>query len=319
MGHSLFSLQRTGLGAIVFLSLTAAAHASPVNTIFAVENALYGQGYDVGEADGWLDGDLRAAIKAFQGRNSGLLSTGDLDPETLKALGIDSGYTAVTRNTLPNRRAAMAALGIEPRYQKPEPRTAKPTVAATPEPEPAPQPEAKEPPPGPEAPEPAASVAATPEPEAVIETTMAVETAEKAPPVPEDTDTTAVVEAAPKAPQSKSETAANAPEPAPAPEPVAALHEPASAEPVAAAVETVAAVKKTEASDTRGLATEDEADNMTASTNPQTAPSAEAQADASQETEASVAEDRPEDTGQSVESNGGFFSMLFDFLFGWAV
>ena len=40
--------------------------ASPTHTVFAAENALYGSGYDIGTADGWIDTKLRTAIRQYQ-------------------------------------------------------------------------------------------------------------------------------------------------------------------------------------------------------------------------------------------------------------
>lgn len=105
--------------------------AEPERVIFAAENALYGAGHDIGRADGWLDNQLRAAIRVYQ-RENGLQISGNLDADTLKALGINipSGGT-ITANYVGSRTESMEGLGLS--LPKPEPVTPK---VATAEPEP---------------------------------------------------------------------------------------------------------------------------------------------------------------------------------------
>src|SRR5580693_4230345 len=75
----------------------------PVGTLFAdpkmesVQQALKDEGFYYGEITGQKDADTTAAIRRYQIRN-GLQITGDLNPETLKSLGVDSSSgTAVAK------------------------------------------------------------------------------------------------------------------------------------------------------------------------------------------------------------------------------
>ena len=62
-----------------------------------VQQALKDQGFYYGEITGQKDADTTAAIRRYQIRN-GLQITGDLNPETLKSLGVDSSSgTAVAK------------------------------------------------------------------------------------------------------------------------------------------------------------------------------------------------------------------------------
>src|SRR5256886_10129685 len=54
-----------------------------------VQQALKDQGFYYGDITGTKDADTTAAIRRYQIRN-GLQITGDLNDETLKALGVDS-------------------------------------------------------------------------------------------------------------------------------------------------------------------------------------------------------------------------------------
>lgn len=94
------------------MGFSAAHGASPVNVIFSAENALYGAGYDIGRADGWYDNKLRAAVRNYQDK-TGLPSSGDLDSQTLKALGVNTTAKAtVSSNAVASREDAVAALGL---------------------------------------------------------------------------------------------------------------------------------------------------------------------------------------------------------------
>ncbi|MTJ00138.1 MAG: peptidoglycan-binding protein [Marinobacter adhaerens] len=117
--------------------LGTAQAAEPEKVIFAAENALYGAGHDIGRADGWIDEQLRTAIRAYQGKN-GLQTNGNLDAATLEALGVSKTSSAtIAANSVGSRKASMAKLGLS----LPEPAPSSPAVArAEPEPEPAPQP-----------------------------------------------------------------------------------------------------------------------------------------------------------------------------------
>ena len=138
MSHSRFT-RMPGFLAALTVSFCAVAQADPADTIFAAENALYGAGYDIGKADGWMDDTLRSAIRKYQSGREGLQATGDLDPQTLSALGIAvKDGDAVTGNSARSREGAMADAGIsKQRFGSP---SAKQPIAAAPEPKVKPEP-----------------------------------------------------------------------------------------------------------------------------------------------------------------------------------
>ncbi|MDF0750524.1 peptidoglycan-binding protein [Marinobacter sp. 71-i] len=272
MSHSRFT-RMSGPLVVAVASFCAVAQAGPVETIYAAENALYGAGYNIGKADGWMDNTLRTAIREYQSSNDKLQATGRLDPQTLSALGIavtDNG--TVSDNVVPNREAAMAALGMD--EQRIGSATARRPVAEAPEPEALSDPE--------------------PEPEPVqvsqeeAEVEMAVADSQVPPasePATENQETGSptedeviVVEAEEPAPDPVANEAA---EPTPKPEPqqattsedapveIATFEEPAE-EPEPAQV-------------------------VSSSTQTTSEPSA------------------------GTKSSGGFFSSIFDFLFGWLI
>ena len=51
------------------------------------------KGYDAGTVDGRMGPKTQAALRDFQ-KAQGMESTGDLDPKTTQALGMDGGTTA---------------------------------------------------------------------------------------------------------------------------------------------------------------------------------------------------------------------------------
>ena len=101
-----------------------------------VQQALKDQGFYYGEITGQKDADTTAAIRRYQIRN-GLQITGDLNEETLKALGVDSsGAHAIVK-------ASPSATAITPGSSdlRPEPReSTAPTNPLTGQPFPQPQP-----------------------------------------------------------------------------------------------------------------------------------------------------------------------------------
>ena len=105
---------------------SALAEANSVNIIYATENALYGAGYDIGRADGWMDERLRRAVRDYQARSGNLSVTGNLDSATLSSLGIASNAgRTVADNVVASKAQALAALGMtEARtHSKPDPKT----------------------------------------------------------------------------------------------------------------------------------------------------------------------------------------------------
>ena len=118
--------------AAMLLIFSGVARADSVQTIFAVENALYGQGYHIGHADGWMDNRLRAAIRKFQTAHK-LPATGNLDAATLSDLGVPASGGVIKGNTVADRQAAIAELGLKRLSAN-----TSPAVASTPEPKAAP-------------------------------------------------------------------------------------------------------------------------------------------------------------------------------------
>ena len=108
--RSMFRLIAAGL-VTGLISGTAVAQQTPDNVVLAAENALYGAGYDVGKADGQMDNQLRTAIKSFQNEQSGLNASGELDDETLTALGVkwDASAAAETQQKAPSEPAKSQA------------------------------------------------------------------------------------------------------------------------------------------------------------------------------------------------------------------
>lgn len=130
----------------VALTASAVSHADTVKVIFAAENALYGAGYDVGHADGWMDTSLRKAVRQYQGQVDHLRTSGNLDSETLTALGIaNKAGTSISGNAVAKKADALAALGIsvhEPRAAaKPKPQREKIVAKTFSVPPASPQPE----------------------------------------------------------------------------------------------------------------------------------------------------------------------------------
>jgi outer membrane biosynthesis protein TonB len=165
-------------GACVASALTACsmAQAASVQAVFSAENALYGAGYSIGEADGWVDDNLREALRQFQTDRPELAATGELDSDTLNALGI-SGQSSelMGGNVVASQGAARKELGLvvaslassapQP-APEPQPRS-KPEPEPEPEirEEPEPEPEIVTAPPAPVEPEPTTKARAQKQPE----------------------------------------------------------------------------------------------------------------------------------------------------------
>jgi hypothetical protein len=267
--------------------LGTAQAAEPEKVIFAAENALYGAGHDIGRADGWIDEQLRAAIRAYQAQN-GLQTNGNLDTATLKALGVTKTSSApITANSVGSRKASLAQLGLS----LPEPAPNTPTIAMA-EPKPAPEPTPDPIQKSSEQGEPTTSLDAEPDENQIVTEGTSKSTEVK----PQEK----VAEAAPTPPEPvASERPAPTSAPAPTPEPAVAeetipeaTKEPdpvlaqLPAEPTSAGP---AEPKVTETNKAQPIEGE-----TTASTN-------------------SAVADNSQSTG------GGFFSVLFDFFFGWLV
>lgn len=281
--------------ALVATLTTAAVYAEPVDVIYSAENALYGAGYDIGIADGWMDDKLRSAVRQYQSNHGDLQPTGNLDINTLFALGIVAENGApVTGNRLPNRQAALSALGISASNL---PSGGLPTRAVTTAPEDAPR-TGTEPASAPEPesqPEPFAGTDSQPEDPVAVgkdtrqaqppATTESIVSGVQEPATPSEPDVsaetvTAPAQSQPEAmPAGKADIAQSAPAEAAAPSTLFTLVPPDEAKPEPPA----------EGSEKSRFDGSD-----------QQAPQAGPTGESSQST-----------------SSGGFFSWLFDFFFGW--
>ena len=131
---------------LILLGSVGAVLADPI--IENVQQALKDEGFYYGEITGNKDADTSAAIRRYQIRN-GLQITGDLNDETLKALGVNSsGGRAVVKAspTAPPDKSDLKA----PLKQEPEPeQTQEPTNPLTGQPFPQPR-QGSQPPPAPD-------------------------------------------------------------------------------------------------------------------------------------------------------------------------
>lgn len=97
----------------------------PAGLLFAdavtesVQQALKDEGFYYGEVTGNKDADTGAAIRRYQIRN-GLQITGDLNDETLKALGIDSSGKRSVVQASPTAAPDTSDLRASPRQQREE-------------------------------------------------------------------------------------------------------------------------------------------------------------------------------------------------------
>lgn len=321
MSHSRFA-RAPGFAALaVSVSFCAvAAQAGPVETIYSAENALYGAGYDIGKADGWMDNTLRSAIRQFQSEHDELQANGNLDPQTLSALGIaPESDSTVSGNDVADRKAAMAALGLSDKRFDSGRTDRAVAEAPAPEVQPEPEPEIQQQP----DPEPEAEVELVsqepPENEVVASRAQAPEQEPEdtvgSEPVPDAQEVTVAareepVEAPAEEPAAEPERAARAPEPVAQTEP-AAQSEPQS-EPVVA-IEAEFQLP----------------DEPTGAGSPEVSESAEP-AEVSKPEKASVSREAADSTEVAStptasepeapgSSSGGFFASLFDFLFGWLI
>lgn len=110
MSHTLRPNRTTGIAATAFASLlclNGAQAGEAERIIFAAENALYAAGHDIGRADGWLDDQLRAAVRAYQ-QSRGLQANGTLNQPTIAALGVNAEVTAPIADNAASSRAQVA-------------------------------------------------------------------------------------------------------------------------------------------------------------------------------------------------------------------
>lgn len=298
-----------GLAFAIAAAGSSLAQADSVKIIYAAENALYGAGYDIGRADGWIDDSLRQAIRQYQTRSGNLNVTGNLDTATLSAMGITNGSgRTVTGNVVASKADALAALGVS----DPKPRLKpKPAFAVKEEPAKVEPAAAKAPAPAPKKPEPkpepvkvvAAVEATTPEPAKAPETAPAA-----------------------KATSTKEQPRAQVAEPAtdrvaktkpieePKPIVVAASRQPAEVKPAPQTAQPA----PTSADSTVSEASQNDA---TAAAAPETPAEL---ADASEQlptepTSAGIQEAPAPEQSESAKKDRNIFGTLFDFLFGWMV
>src|ERR1700737_103787 len=99
--------------------MTATGVALADQSITDVQRALKDQGFYYGPITGQKDADTTAAIRRFQIRN-GLQITGDLDDETLRALGVDSsGGRAIVKGS-PTAAPDTSDLKVESEPREPQ-------------------------------------------------------------------------------------------------------------------------------------------------------------------------------------------------------
>src|SRR3954469_20427337 len=86
--------------ASLLIWVAASGLAIADQSIADVQQALKDQGFYYGSITGQKDADTTAAIRRYQIRN-GLQISGDLNPETMKSLGVDSTGAHVTAKASP--------------------------------------------------------------------------------------------------------------------------------------------------------------------------------------------------------------------------
>ncbi|WP_286222726.1 peptidoglycan-binding protein [Marinobacter apostichopi] len=298
------------LSAALTVSSHAQAQAESVKVIFSVENALYGAGYDIGRADGWMDKALKQAVRDYQARNGALKISGILDTETLSALGVSNiSGRAVSGNVVASKTAALSALGISETQTQVQTQTqpkAKPQRRLQPKPaftvkeivpEPAPTPVAEQ----------------QPKPQVQLQSQPSKQTdpatPEAAPTVAAQTSVTPPAREVTKpSPEPKAKPAPQSVDkPAPSTD-VAKVKSPApeTAEPTSA--ETVAWMKQLP-------------NETTASEKPEhtTVNEPVAQAPKAEAPETATAEAAQKEQPAKPENERNIFGSLFHFLFGWMV
>lgn len=75
----------------------AVSSAQAADDVLALQNALYGAGYDIENANGKMGASTQAALLAFQKDHTNLKASGSLDKPTKEALGLIVASTGQTR------------------------------------------------------------------------------------------------------------------------------------------------------------------------------------------------------------------------------
>jgi peptidoglycan hydrolase-like protein with peptidoglycan-binding domain len=126
---------KVGMAVLTLIASVGVLFADPM--IENVQQALKDQGFYYGEITGNKDADTTAAIRRYQIRN-GLQITGDLNDETLKALGVNSAGGRAVVKASPTAGPDTSDLRA-PLKQEPEPeQTQTPTNPLTGQPFPEP-------------------------------------------------------------------------------------------------------------------------------------------------------------------------------------
>lgn len=110
-------------GALAVLMTAGGNAAFAANDVLAMQNALYGAGYNIDSADGQMGPSTRSALEAFQKDHPDLKPTGELDAATKEALGMVSVKVAAAPKTSSKPAAAAPAKSAQ---AKAEPKPAEP-------------------------------------------------------------------------------------------------------------------------------------------------------------------------------------------------
>ena len=103
---------RHGLMTGVFaamLSVGAVSTAQAADDVLALQNALYGAGYDIDNANGKMGASTQAALLAFQKDHANLKASGSLDTPTKEALGLIVASSAPAKSAPAKSAPAKAA------------------------------------------------------------------------------------------------------------------------------------------------------------------------------------------------------------------
>ncbi|MGP4845665.1 peptidoglycan-binding domain-containing protein [Marinobacter sp. 1Y8] len=113
---------RHGLMTGVFAAMVtfgAVSTAQAADDVFALQNALYGAGYDIENTNGKMGASTQAALLAFQKDHANLKASGSLDMPTKEALGLVVASSAQTKSA--PAKAAPKAAASAPAKATPKP------------------------------------------------------------------------------------------------------------------------------------------------------------------------------------------------------